>query len=170
MHSLKRKKRPLSPPLEARTSNEGLEHSSELSGLAAQPGTLAAPLASGRWRAGGGARAPRRRGTRTGLKYNEGDALVECLVSRDTREVERVERARAHSESLSKAQLRGGQGSHTTHTHARGSASKRHLRTAVIGLRAAHRPLRVEVALDTHAEVERDARAVRRVGGHLVCG
>ena len=45
-----------------RTSNEGLEHSSELSGLAAQPGTLAAPLASGRWRAGGGARAPRRRG------------------------------------------------------------------------------------------------------------
>ena len=47
-------------------------------------------------------------------------------------------------------------------------ASQRHLRTAVVGLRAAHRPVRVEVALDAHAEVERHARAVRRVGGHLV--
>ena len=108
-----------------RTSNEGLEHSSELSGLAAQPGTLAAPLASGRWRAGGGRGARAHRavadGGRTGLRCKEGRALerVSSLVSRDTREVERVERARAHSESLSKAQLRGGQGSHTTQSHAR---------------------------------------------------
>ena len=62
------------------------------------------------------ARAPRRRATGDGR--GKGGTLS-SLVSRDTREVERVERARAHPESLSKAQLRGGQGSHTTQSHAR---------------------------------------------------